>query len=86
MGLRRKLISGLEMERLSNLSPQQDSTTVFTRTTPERKIRLVKALGHMNTCFVWLQIFNVFNARTEKQTALGFHNLRNRWLRISITG
>ncbi len=44
------------------------------------------ALSLAFTAFVWFQIFNVFNARAEKNTAFNYHSLRNRWLWISITG
>jgi len=38
------------------------------------------------TTFVWFQIFNVFNARVERTSALNLHSLRNRWLWVSLLG
>ncbi len=44
------------------------------------------ALSLAFTTFVWFQVFNVFNARTERGSALRRHSLRNPWLWLALLG
>ncbi len=51
-----------------------------------RTLEPATALSLAFTTFVWFQVFNVFNARMERGSALSRHSLRNPWLWLALLG